>query len=91
MLLDGFPKKFVAGEEAHAMPAMPESESSSDSSASSQSDDSSSSESISLRELFLRLEEDLEGFLDEDLDKDFEVELSFSLKNFFVLFSSLEL
>ena len=79
------------------MPAMPESESSSDSSASSESDDSSSSESISLpmyalalREVFLRLEEDLEGFFEEDLDDDFDEVLSFFLKNFFVFFSSWE-
>jgi hypothetical protein len=45
---------------------------------------------LDLREVFLRLEEDLEGFLDEDLDDDFDVELSFFLKNFFVFFSSSE-
>ena len=68
-------QEFDAGVEAHAMPAMPESESSSDSSTSSESDDASSSESISLpmfalalREVFLRLDEDLEGFLEDDLD-----------------------
>jgi hypothetical protein len=44
---------------------------------------------LALRELLLRLEEDLEGFLEEDLD-DFELELSFFLKNFFVFFSSSE-
>ena len=58
------------------MPAMPESESSSHSFSSSEADDSSSSESISLlmyalalRELFLWLEEDLEGFLEDDLEE----------------------
>jgi hypothetical protein len=35
------------------------------------------------------LDEDLEGFLEEDLDEDLE-ELSFFLKNFFVFFSSSE-
>ena len=45
---------------------------------------------LALREVFLRLEEDLDGFLDEELDKDFEVEFSFFLKNFFVLLSSSE-
>ena len=78
------------------MPAMPESESSSDSAISSASEDASSSESISLpmyalalREVFLRLDEDLEGYFEEDLDEDLE-ELSFFLKNFFVFFSSSE-
>jgi hypothetical protein len=44
---------------------------------------------LALREVFLRLDEDLEGFLEEDLDEDLE-ELSFFLKNFFVFFSSSE-
>jgi hypothetical protein len=44
---------------------------------------------LALREAFLRLDEDLEGFLEEDLDEDLE-ELSFFLKNFFVFFSSSE-
>jgi hypothetical protein len=44
---------------------------------------------LALREVFLRLDEDLEGFFEEDLDEDLE-ELSFFLKYFFVFFSSSE-
>ena len=44
---------------------------------------------LALQEVFLRLDEDLEGFLEEDLDEDLE-EPSFFLKNFFVFFSSSE-
>ena len=81
--------------EAHAIPAMLESESSLDSSTSLESDDTSTTESISLpmyalalREVFLRSDQDLEGFYEEDLDAYLEEEFPFLLKNFFVFFSS---
>jgi hypothetical protein len=83
-------KVFYAGLVAHAMPAIPESESSSESSVSLGSDDSSSSESISfpmyalaLQEVYFRFEEDVDGFL-EDFKEDLEEELSFFLKNFLI-------
>jgi len=43
---------------------------------------------LALREVFLQLDEDLEGFFEEDLDEDLKE--SFFLENFFVFFSSSE-
>ena len=95
-LLEWFLRKFVVGVDAQAMLAIPKYESSSDSVTSLESEDSSLSESISLPmyalalwEVFLRLDEDLEGLREEDLDEDLE-ELSFFLKNLFNFFSSSE-
>ena len=45
---------------------------------------------LALWEVFLRLEVDFEGGLEEDLEVELEVEMSFFLKKFFIFFSSSE-